>query len=261
MRLDEAITVSSVERFIDKKKASIALGTVASISAAALSGGSIPVIASSVAAAGILGALLDKYLNGKKLAHEIEKINLYTQKRATIIAKANASGYLKSKFLDAAMPALRKLKHDTSAIAHTVITELVSKKKSMKDPDDIKAATNVIKAMREIIHDNARPLRESHLNEALALIPVTFVAIMYMRDKIALGRSFSTLTSIYHKNKHRPVSDYFDKVEPYIWKYLTEISNHYYRGFVSKEVFEQQADVVINIMNTKDLSIIFNGNK
>lgn len=257
MKLDEAITVSSVERFVDRRKVSMAAGTAASIGVLA-AGLTLPIGLAIGLVSGVAGVLIDFYLNGKQSKKELERLNLLVRKRSTIIEISNKTGKLKGKYIHSVLPTLKKMKLDIDAIANHLLKGAIKARAKASTPEDQQKIDTLINALNEVKKSNKRPLKESVMVESLALIPIAFVSIMYMRDKLSLNGTLKKIEKIYLMNIEEDVDSYFHELEYFVWGYLTDAATHYYRGFITKEEFEQQSNLAVNIITTKDISILFN---
>lgn len=253
MKLDEAITVSSIERFTAARK--MAMGA-SFLSGAALASSGMPflVTVGGSLAFGYLASFLDKYLNGKNLKKQLYRLNDLNQKRETIINCYKTVAKKDPNYFAAVNRILTLIKHDVNSIASTILQASVKTKTVHSEKAEELDA--LIKIMQTILDANKRPLTESYMTEALEIIPASIVGVVYLRDKIT---RYGYMRLIKAKYKPESVGDpkAFDAVEPLIWKYMKETAAQYYRNMVTDEEFIQQSQLVMQIVKDKDLTILF----
>lgn len=258
MRLDEAITISSVERFMQHRRASLITGTAVGVTAVTM-GASLPmaVLAGAISAYSV--KFIDRYLNGEASTKRLHKMEVYIEKRRILIDQYRKYGNNNQQYFHAISRALRIIKSDIDAHANIMKKAAINglKRDNLSDEQEI-TLNNIIKTMDEVLKTNTRPLTEgiksTQINEVAVIIPILLVAAAYARDRWYKDIKRKQILKKIEDNEDVP----FSEVEPHIWSYLREMAIQYYRGFVTAKEMEDQVKLVMFMVTHKDVSPMIN---
>lgn len=263
MRLDEAIEIrltdkgkrhqistSSVRRFTKKRTFAMTGaflgGTILGFSGIVT--GIIPVGIASILI-GVGTGRIDKSLDGRRLKKELIRLDSMVAKRKNIVNNIKNSGGISKEYFNALRRPLSILKNDIKAASNYVIDELTKlkdKDKGHKFNDDI---DNTISNLRDIIKENKRTL-----NEALEVLPLTWLGAIYLKDKFSKYKTFRDIKKLYDEDNDS--QKYKTKLRKLIWKYADDITVEYYRDFITEEDYNKQMESIVSILSNEQYSLL-----
>lgn len=276
MRLDEIVTVGSIDRSLRRNRVSALGATIGSVGTATAGVGAIALgstITLSAAwiplvvgiAAGLVGKGIDVFIDRGSSTKKVQMIQALLKKREAIVSMASQYPRMKKPYLWASREPLKRLKDDINAYTMELIkaTKKAIDTGYFKTEEDIQDAYKFLSYMEQLNKTNRRPITESEevkLDEAI--IPALLVGaagLNYLKDILAMKGTMIQIKSIYKQAQRdgRKPKEYFYEVEDYLWDAISDLGISLYRKLITEEVYKKRSAEIINIIRKKDISVLF----
>lgn len=269
MRLDEIITMGSIDRSLRRNRVSAMgaaigpIGATAAMSAGLISGGALIALAAGLAM-GVTGKMIDLYIEGGSTIKKLDMVNHLIERKHVILKMANVNKKIKKSYLMASRHAIKRLNDDINVYTNEIIkaTEKSIRRNKFDSPEELEDTKLFLSYIKNVNKDNRKSLKESAdmMNEVvIPAVLVGAVGFNYVRDILAIKGTMMQIKSIYKQAKREGKSpkEYFFEVEDYLWDAIGDLGTSLYRKMITVEVYEERALQFINILSKKDISVLF----